>query len=147
MARFSETIEVATDPATSFAYVADFTTAAEWDPGILEARALDEGSPRVGGRYEVLAAFRGRSIPFRYEILELVANERIVIRGEGGKAVSDDTIVFEPAGAGTRITYEADLRLKGAWRLAEPFLGRTFAAMGRKALAGLKRELDRRSGP
>jgi hypothetical protein len=145
MARFREVIETPADVSRAFAYVADFTTAAEWDPGILESRSSDEGPPRVGSRYDVLAEFRGRTIPFRYEVLELVEGERIVIRGEGDKATSDDTILFEPAGTGTRVTYEADLRMKGAWRLAEPFLGGTFAEMGRKALAGLKRELDRQA--
>lgn len=141
MARFSETIETPASPSSAFAYVADFTTAAEWDPGILESRRVGEGGPGVGARYDVVAEFRGRKVPFRYEIRQYEPERRIVLHGEGGKAVSDDIIVFEPTGSGTRITYTADLRLTGIWRVAEPFLGGTFAEMGRKALAGLQAEL------
>lgn len=146
MARFREVVETPLGRDAAFAYVADFTTAAEWDPGILESRAVDAGEPRVGSRYDVVSDFRGRRVPLRYEIRELEASRRIVIHGEADKAVSDDVILLEPAGEGTRVTYEAELRMKGAWRLAEPFLGGTFAEMGRAALAGLKAELDRRAG-
>jgi carbon monoxide dehydrogenase subunit G len=145
MARFREVIETPLDRGAAFAYIADFTTAAEWDPGILESKAVDGGEPRVGSRYDVVADFRGRSIPFRYEIRELEPERRIVIRGEGDKATSDDTIVLEDADGRTRVTYEAALRMKGIWRAAEPFLGGTFAEMGRKALAGLEQQLNRRA--
>ena len=66
-----------------------------------------------------------------------------MLHGDGAKATSDDVIELEPAGTGTRITYVADLRLKGVLRVAEPFLGGTIATMGRNALTGLKAVLDR----
>lgn len=51
-------------------------------------------------------------------------------------------VAFEAAGeGGTRITYSADFKLKGVFRLAEPFLGGTFRKLARKALAGLEAEL------
>jgi hypothetical protein len=141
MPRFSETIETPASPSTAFAYVADFTTAAEWDPGILESRQIGDGGPGVGARYDIVADFRGRRVPLRYEVLEYEPERRLALHGEGDKATSDDTIVFEPTGSGTRITYTAELGLKGIWRVAEPFLGGTFAEAGRKALAGLQAEL------
>ena len=148
MASFTETIEVARPLDEAFAYVADFRTAQEWDPGIVSSRATTDGPPRAGSAYDVVAEFRGREVPFRYEIRELEVGRRIGIRGEGDKATSDDTITFEPAGeARTRITYTADLRMKGLLRVAEPFLGGTFAEMGRKALAGLEEKLDAGATP
>src|SRR5436853_323336 len=38
--RYAREIEVATPPGETFAYLADFTYAAEWDPGVAEARRL-----------------------------------------------------------------------------------------------------------
>ncbi len=67
---------------------------------------------------------------------------RLLFEGEGAKARSTDEIVLEPAGGGTRITYRADLRMKGPYRLVEPFLRGTFDRMGREAMAGLKGRLD-----
>jgi len=141
MTAFKETIEVPRPVDEAFAYVADFTTAAEWDPGIKSSRRLDSGPVRVGSEFDIVAVFRDKETPFRYVVRELEADERIVIHGEGEKATSDDTITFESVPEGTRITYEAELKLKGLLRLAEPFLARTFAESGRKALAGLEEKL------
>ena len=135
-----EVIEVQRSAAEAFAYVADFTTAAQWDPGIAESRRVS-GDGGVGTRYEVLADFRGKRLPFTYTVTEVVAGRRIVLDGVGAKATSVDTIEVEPAGAGARITYTADFRLKGVLRAAEPFLGGTFKTLAAKALAGLEASL------
>ena len=137
--RFREVIEVARPLDESFAYVADFTTAAEWDPGIVESRRVGEGPVGAGSRFEVVALFRGKRVPFTYEVTAFEAGSRIVLSGEGERATSVDEITFEatPAG-GTRITYVADLRFKGALRVVEPFLGGAIRTMGAKALAGLQ---------
>ena len=129
-------------PERAFAYVADFTTAAEWDPGIVSSRRTS-GDGGVGTTYAVEAEFRGKTLPFTYVVQELVPGARIVLHGEGDKATSDDVIGFEPtADGGTRITYEAELRLKGVLRVAEPFLGGAIRTMGEKALAGLRDALS-----
>jgi carbon monoxide dehydrogenase subunit G len=137
----TEVIEVPRSPVESFAYVADFTTVAEWDPGIDASRRVS-GDGGVGSVYEVQAEFRGKTMPFTYTVTSYEENRRIVLDGVGEKATSVDTIAFEPAAAGgTRITYSADFRLKGALRVAEPFLGGTFETLARKALDGLSEKL------
>ena len=138
----TEVIEVPRSVEESFAYVADFTTVAEWDPGIHESRKVS-GDGGVGTVYDVQAEFRGKTMPFTYTVTEFEENRRIVLDGVGEKATSVDTIAFEAAGdGGTRITYTADFKLKGVLRVAEPFLGGTFKSLARKALAGLEAKLD-----
>ncbi len=137
----TEVIEVSRSPEESFAYVADFTTVAEWDPGIHASRRVSGDGGR-GSVYEVQAEFRGKTMPFTYTVTSFEENRRIVLDGVGEKATSIDTIEFEPsAGGGTRITYSADFKLKGALRVAEPFLGGTFKTLARKALNGLSGKL------
>lgn len=136
----TEVIEVPTPVAASFAYVADFTTVAEWDPGIHESRRVS-GDGGVGTVYEVQAEFRGKTMPFTYTVTALEQNSRIVLDGVGERATSVDTIGFEATGEGTRITYSAEFKLKGVFRAAEPFLGSTFRTLARKALAGLEAKL------
>ena len=137
----TEVIEVPRSVEESFAYVADFTTVAEWDPGIHESSKVS-GEGGVGTVYEVQAEFRGKTMPFTYTVTAFEENVRIVLDGVGEKATSLDTIAFEPAAdGGTRIIYSADFRLKGALRVAEPFLGGTFKSLARKALAGLEAKL------
>ena len=118
----TEVIEVPRSVEESFAYVADFTTVAEWDPGIHESRKVS-GDGGVGTVYEVQAEFRGKTMPFTYTVTAFEQNARIVLDGVGEKATSLDTIAFEPAAdGGTRITYSADFKLKGvvAGRRAVP---------------------------
>jgi carbon monoxide dehydrogenase subunit G len=142
----TEVIEVARPPDEAFAYVADFTTVAEWDPGIHASHKVS-GDGGIGTVYDVQADFRGKTVPFTYTVTAFERDRRIVLDGVGEKATSLDTILFEPAGdGGTRITYTADFRLKGALRLVEPFLGRTFTNLAERALAGLEAALGGASG-
>jgi carbon monoxide dehydrogenase subunit G len=144
--RYGREIEVPGEPEVVFAYLADFEHTAEWDPGTTEARRVGDAPTAVGSRFEVIASFRGRQQRFEYVVTELEPGRRIALRGEGDKARSDDVIVVAGAGSGkTRVSYEADLRLKGARRLAEPFLRRTFTRMGDEALEGLRTRLGGRA--
>jgi carbon monoxide dehydrogenase subunit G len=141
MACFRETIEVDVPVERAFPYVADFTTAAEWDPGIVSSRRT-AGGGEVGTTYAVEALFRGRSVRFTYRVVEFEHNRTIVLHGVGARAVSDDTIQFEETSTGgTRITYEADIRFTGVLRLVEPLLAGTIRELGEKALAGLQATL------
>lgn len=137
----TEVIEVPRSPAEAFAYVADFTTVADWDPGIHASRRVS-GDGTVGTVYEVQAEFRGQIVPFVYTVTAHEQDRRIVLEGVGARATSVDTIGFEPVGpGGTRITYSADFRLKGVLRIAEPLLGGTFRTLAANALAGLATKL------
>ena len=142
----TEVIDVPRTPEEAFAYVADFTTVAEWDPGIHTSRRVS-GDGEVGTVYDVQADFRGKTVPFTYTVTAFEQGRRIVLDGVGEKATSLDTVLFEPAGdGGTKITYTAVFRLKGALRLVEPFLGRTFTTLAQRALAGLEAALGGASG-
>jgi carbon monoxide dehydrogenase subunit G len=141
--RYRREIEVTAAPDATFAYLSDFANTAEWDPGIAEARRLTPPPTAVGSRFEIIALFRGRHQRFEYVVTELSDGSRIALRGDGEKACSDDVISVAASGSGTRVTYEADLRLKGLYRVAEPFLRSTFRRMGDDALDGLASRLSR----
>ncbi len=141
--KYAREIEVTTPPAKAFAYLADFTYAAEWDPGIVESRRLTPDPTTVGSRFEVIALFRGKRQRFEYVVTELDEGNRIALHGEGEKAMSDDVMTVTASGSGTRIAYEADIRLKGVFRFAEPFLGGMMKKMGDDALDGLRARLSR----
>ena len=63
--------------------------------------------------------------------------------GDGKNFRGTDTISFAPAeGGGTRVTYVADLGLKGVAGLALPFIRGRLDTMSDDAVAGLKAALD-----
>jgi carbon monoxide dehydrogenase subunit G len=141
--RYAREIEVPKPVDETFAYLADFSNAAEWDPGIVEARRLTSEPTVVGSRFEVVALFRGNRQRFEYVVTEYEDGKRIVLRGEGEKALSDDVITVAAQGNATRVGYAADIRLKGVLRVAEPFLAGTMKKMGDDALDGLAARLSR----
>jgi carbon monoxide dehydrogenase subunit G len=140
MIRIHETVASPRPPEDVFAYVSDFTTVAEWDPGILTSeRTSGEGG--AGTTYAVVADFRGREVPMTYEVVELRPPERIVLHGSGSAVDAVDTIEFFADGAGTRVVYNAEFRMKGLFRFAEPFMRGMFDALGKKAIDGLRAAL------
>ena len=139
--RYRRQIVVDRDPASTFRYLADFENAAEWDPGIVSARRLSTGPTTVGSRFEVTTRFRGNQQVFDYVVTAFEDGRRIALTGDGDKAKSDDVITVEDAGGRSRVTYEADVGLKGVYRLVEPFLRSTFRRMADDALDGLQTKL------
>jgi len=120
-----------------FAYVADFSTTAEYDPGVAEATRCDDGELAVGSRFDVVAVFLGRQLPMHYTITALDPPHRVELRGRSSTSTAHDVIRFEPTDGGTRITWALDLKLRGLSRLGSPFMGPLLRRLGRKALDGL----------
>jgi carbon monoxide dehydrogenase subunit G len=141
MAHYQSTIEVPASPADAFAYLADFTNAAQWDPGTVESTRLDDGPLGVGSRFRVVAGFFGRRIDLEYVIEQYEPDRRLVLGVTGKSVTGRDTITIAPSGTGSSIVYEADLTLKGAMRFLDKGLQLTFTNIGNKASEGLKKSL------
>ncbi len=141
--RIRKQIEVRRPLAEVFEYVVDFSNAAEWDPGVAEARKLTDGPVQEGTEFDIVALFRGNRHRFHYVVTGLEPQRRVVLSGVGDRMTSVDEIAVEPAGDGTRITYIADFHLKGIFRPAGPLLAPVLSRMGDHALAGLASVLDR----
>ena len=141
MTRLYEEIDTALPVGTAFDFVADFANAQRWDPGVARSRRLDDGPIRIGSRFALEVRMGGRIAPMTYQVAALEPPRRVLLVGTGSGVDAVDEIVFEPAGSGTHIRYTADIRLGGVLRLAQPFLARVFARIGRDAAAGMHRTL------
>lgn len=141
MAHYKASVDTPRPPEEVFAYLADFSSTAEWDPGVVEAERLGELPIREGTEFRLLASFLGRETPLVYRVVEYEPPSAVTLRGENSSVVSLDRITFEPTGSGTRITYDATLTLKGPMKIADPLLGLAFNRVGGRALAGLRKTL------
>lgn len=145
MTTLRETIHTALSTEAAFAYVADFASSQEWDPGVATAERVGDGPIGVGTRYRLGVRIGDRVAPMEYRITELDPPRRVVLVGSGSGVSAVDSIEFVPTASGTTVDYTADIRLQGIRRLAEPLLGKTFAKIARNASAGMQRELDARA--
>lgn len=144
MARYTATLHADRPVEDVFAYLADFSTTEEWDPGVVRATRNGEGTLGVGTTFDLVASFLGRENELTYEIVEYDAPRAVTLRGENATVVSLDRITTEPDGDGTKITYDADLSLKGPLKLGDPLLKLAFGRVGDRALEGLRATLPAR---
>ena len=140
-----ETVRTSLPRDEAFAYIADWSRQAEWDPNTVSVERIGEGGPEVGARYAMkVKLFGSRTGTMEYRIAELEAPSRLVLVGEGSGLTAEDTITFDEVEDGTQVQYHADLKLNGLLRFAEPLLSRTFEGITQGVVEGMKRELDAR---
>jgi polyketide cyclase/dehydrase/lipid transport protein len=125
-----------------FAYLADFTTTTEWDPGTVRT-VRQGGDGGVGTTYLNTSTFLGRTTQLTYVVDELVDQQRIRLRGENKTVVSVDTMTFRPLAAGTEVAYGVEFTFKGVARLAGPLLRPALERLGNAAQAGMRDALSR----
>ena len=143
MARLHETFETSLPLDRAFAFIADFSNAAVWDPGTATSEAIGDRTPRVGATYRLGVRIGSRVAPMEYRITGLVPNGRVVLHGTGSNVEAIDDISFERLAHGTRIDYRAEIQLHGWMRALAPFTGKAFASIARAARAGMQETLDR----
>jgi carbon monoxide dehydrogenase subunit G len=144
--RVERTFETDCSPERAFDYVADFSTAEAWDPGIPSARRIDDGPLGVGSRFELVSRFGSTEQTIVYEITGFDRPSAVTFVGDGDRFRGTDTISFAArAGGGSIVTYVADLGLKGLAAVALPFLRGRLDEMSDHAVAGLEAALDARA--
>jgi carbon monoxide dehydrogenase subunit G len=144
--RVERVIETACPIERAFDFVANFSTTEEWDPGIPSARRLDDRPIGLGSRFELLSRFGSTEQTIVYEITAFDPPNSVTFVGDGKRFRGTDVISFVPGqDGGTRVTYVADLGLKGLSSLALPFIRGRLDEMSDRAVAGLKTALDARA--
>jgi dehydrogenase/reductase SDR family protein 12 len=143
MTKLIERVSSPLDRQAAFDYIADFARQAEWDPNTVASQRIDDGELGVGARFALDVKIGRKSAPMEYPITEYDPPNRVVLIGEGSGVWTEDTISFTETADGTTVDYLAEIRLSGFMGLIQPLLGRAFTSIGRGAVAGMKRELDR----
>jgi hypothetical protein len=125
--------------------IADFTTSAEWDPGVASARRLDDASDlEAGARFHVDFRAGGLTLPLVYELTTYVPGALVVLETRGRWHHGRDDVRLVPAETGgTRIEWRATFGLRGPGRLVDPLLGRGFRRVAAHAGDGLAAFLAR----
>ena len=145
MTLLKETLLTPLSRDAAFEYIADWSRQAEWDPNTTSARRIGEGGPEVGARYALEVKMGRGAVPMEYRITELQSPSRLVLVGEGSGIWTEDVITFAGTNEGTRVDYQAEIKLSGWLGRVQPLLGRAFDGIAKGAVGGMKRELDARA--
>jgi hypothetical protein len=147
MANIVEHVSAPVDPATAFAYLADFTNTRHWDPQIDGARRLDDGPIGPGSAFEVDLRLGKRTVPIIYTVTTFAPHARVVLDATGRWFHGRDDVRVRALPDGTsEVTWDATFALRGPLRILDPLMAVGFRRVATAAVAGLAvalSELDR----
>ncbi|MEO5876003.1 MAG: SRPBCC family protein [Streptosporangiaceae bacterium] len=137
------TVDTKARPEAVAAFLTDFTTAEQWDPGTVSCRRQDASGPeKVGTSYENVSEFRGRKTTLIYRIVDLDPGRRVRLVGDNKTIRTIDDLTFEPRDGGTRVIYKVDFVFKGLARLAAPFVKGSLNKLCDDGAAQMRKTLD-----
>ena len=142
MARYVVSVSTDLPPSEAFAYMADLSNFAEWDPGVEKVSQVEGDGAGPGAAFDVTVKGVAGPLTLRYEVTEYDEPTSVVALAQSAMLTSLDKITVEEAGSGSMVTYDAELTLNGLLGLFDPVLGLAFNRIGDKAAAGLIRVLE-----
>jgi hypothetical protein len=137
-------IEIARPRDEVSAFAADPDNATAWYENIERVEWRTPPPLAVGSQLDFVARFLGRRLAYTYEIRELVAGERLVMRTSSGPFAMETTYRWADSCDGTRMTLRNRGEPAGFSKLVAPFMAPALRRANRKDLARLKAILERR---
>ena len=143
----TRTFDVHPEPDLVVDYLKDFSNAEDWDPGTESCVRTDTGPLGVGSTWHNTSKIAGITTELDYT-LQTLTRDTIVLVGRNDTATSTDTItvVPNPDGPGSRITYEAVIELSGAAKVADPIMKIVFEKIGSNTEDDMTTVLNRLQG-
>jgi carbon monoxide dehydrogenase subunit G len=135
------TVTVDRPQAEVFAYLADFTTTTQWDPGTLRT-TRESGDGGIGTTYRNVSRFLGRETRLTYVVTDYQSPQLLQLRGENRTVLARDTMRLTGTGGATMISYRAEFEFKGWARLVAPLAAPALRRLGDRAAQGLRSALD-----
>jgi uncharacterized membrane protein len=136
-------VEIARPRSEVAGYAGDPGNAPEWYVNITSVEWETEPPVAVGSRIAFVASFLGRRLAYTYEVVELVAGERLVMRTAQGPFPMETTYTWADApGGATRMTLRNRGEPSGFRGIAAPVMAAAMRRANRKDLAALKARLE-----
>lgn len=146
MPSVSRSFTTMASPEAAYAYLADFRTTEEWDPGTQTCERVG-GDGGVGTTYRNVSKFLGREVEVIYTTAELSPPRRVHLRGTNDQFEGHDIFEIAASGTGSRVSYTAEMSFSGLARLAVPLVAAYLPSLASKTVAQLRTCLDRQDDP
>lgn len=142
MSRYVAHVHVPLQAEDAFAYMADLRNFQKWDPGVTQVEQVVGDGGGSDAEFDVTVKGFTGPMTLRYRTVEHLPSSRVVARADSERLTSLDIITVEPHDRGSVVTYDAQLMIGGALRIADPLLGLAFRRIGDRAARGLAAALD-----
>ena len=125
------------------AYAGDPGNAPTWYVNIKSVEWKTPPPIQVGSQIAFVAHFLGRRLAYTYEIVDLLPNQRLVMRTADGPFAMETTYTWEPVfDQSTHMTLRNRGTPTGFSKLVAPFMARAMRNANRKDLLMLKQRLE-----
>lgn len=125
-----------------FAILTDVEKTGLWFPGDVEEHWTSPGPHGVGSTRHALVRMRGRRSENDAVVTEYDPPLRAAIAGTSPNAPFVSTLVFSRGGEATLVEVTTEFTLRGASRIAGPFIATWFGRSWARGLATLKRMME-----
>jgi hypothetical protein len=141
-------IEIDRPRSTVAEYASDPDNATSWYANIVLVEWKTPRPLRVGSQIDFVARFLGRRLAYTYEVMELVAEEKLVMSTSDGPFAMETTYLWEntPDG-GTRMTLRNRGNPAGFSALVAPIITGAMRSANKNDLARIKAILEASSRP
>ena len=135
-----------TDISAPLSSVAAFASEPDNAPRwYVNIKSVEWQTPRpigIGSRFAFVAQFWGRGLEYVYQVVEYVADKRLVMRTSDGPFPMETTYEWQSTETGTRMTLRNRGTPSGFSAIAAPFMSAAMRRANRKDLAALKALLE-----
>lgn len=141
MARYSTTVRSPLPPAEAFAFMADLRNFERWDPGVTAVSQVRGNGGGPDALFDVTVKSVGKDLVLQYATTRYDEPTTVQVEARSTMFTSIDRIDVVADGDGSRVTYDAELRLNGVLRIFDVGLAVAFKRIGDRAASGLERAL------
>ena len=142
MIRVAAAVEIARPAEEVFAFLADIGNAPRWQRGVVSSHKVSEGPMRVGTRFTESMQVMGMKFDANCEVTAFEPPRRLTMVADGKLVHYEGTFTFEPAPVGTRLSVNAQVALKGFWRLLAPLMGGEIRKESQAELEDIRKALE-----
>ena len=139
-----ESFEISRPRQDVFDYIATVDHFSAWDPIIISVGRVGAGPVGEGETFHIDVKLLGPAMRYDYRVTHCTRPDYFEIAGRGRTSDIVDKITIISDDEKTYVTWIAEITFRGPTQFLEPLFKPVLQAAGAKAIANLKKHIERR---